>query len=261
MATSSELRQQFGCSRKQVAAVWKRYRQQKDTGIAAPSLRNERAGKSGRKGIDTFRNREFSGKIGIFPFTRRVQAQRKSRNRPAGQMETKTVEVAKEMYKRKMLDEVFPAIKREWPGPPGSVLVQQDSAPAHRINDDPDIVAAGTADGWDIKLINQPPNSPDTNILDLGFFNSIQSLQDRTTLNTVDELVTEVHRIFDEQEPAVLGRVWTTYQAVLQEIMLAKGDNTFKIPHLHKQTAERHGAPIGMALPVSAEAWAAAQTA
>ena len=39
--------------------------------------------------------------------------------------------------------------------------------------------------------------SPDTNILDLGFFNSIQSLQDRTTVSTVDELVTEVRRIFD----------------------------------------------------------------
>ena len=182
---------------------------------------------------DTSRNREFSGKIGIFPFKRRVQAQRSSRNRPAGHMETKTVEVTK-VYKRKML-EVFPAIKREWPGPPGAVLVRQDNAPAYRINNDPDIIAAGTADGWDIKFINHPANSPDTNNLDPGFFNYIQSLQDCTTLSTVDELVTEVRWIFDAQQPAVLGRVWTTYQAVLQEIMPAKGDNTFKIPHLHKR--------------------------
>ena len=145
-------------------------------------------------------------------------------------METKTVEATKEVYKRKMLEEVFPAIKREWPGSPGTVLVQKDNAPAHRINNDPDIIAAGTADGWDIKLINQPANSPDTNILDLGFFNSIQSLQDRTTLSTVDELVTEVRRIFDAQQPAVLGRVWTTYQAVLQEIMLAKGTTPLRFP-------------------------------
>ncbi|CAM9963095.1 unnamed protein product, partial [Ascophyllum nodosum] len=113
--------------------------------------------------------------------------------------------------------------------------VQQDNAPSHNIVDDPDIVAAGTADGWNIRLINQPPNSPDTNILDLGFFNSIQSLQDRTTLNTVDELIEEVGRVFAAQDVAVLGRVWTTYQAVLEQIMLAKGDNTFKLPHLHKQ--------------------------
>lgn len=43
-----------------------------------------------------------------------------------------------------------------------------------------------------IELFNKPPNSPDTNTLDLGFSNPIQSLQDRTTPKTVDELVGEV---------------------------------------------------------------------
>ncbi|CAM9635575.1 unnamed protein product, partial [Ascophyllum nodosum] len=44
--------QQFACSRKQVTTVWQRYKEQKDAGIAAPSLRNKRGGNSGRKGID-----------------------------------------------------------------------------------------------------------------------------------------------------------------------------------------------------------------
>ena len=179
----------------------------------------------GRPRRDTVNNRNFDGKIGIFPFTRRAPAQRNSRNRAAGTMVTHMVEVTKAVYKEKMLVEVFPAIKAAWPGAPGDVFVQQDNAPSHNIVDDPDIVAAGTADGWNIRLINQPPNSPDTNILDLGFFNSIQSLQDRTTLNTVDELIDEVGRVFAAQDVAVLGRVWTTYQAVLEQIMLAKGDN------------------------------------
>ena len=61
---------------------------------------------------DTMRNLNFSGKIGIFPFTRQVQAQRNSRNRAAGTIETKSVEVTKEVYKRKMVDDVFPSIKR-----------------------------------------------------------------------------------------------------------------------------------------------------
>ncbi|CAM9148237.1 unnamed protein product, partial [Laminaria digitata] len=150
------------------------------------------------------------------------------------------VEVTKEVYKEKTLEDVFPAIKRMWPGGPGDVIVQQDNSPAHNIGNDPDIVAAGTADGWNITLLNQPPNSPDTHILDLVFFNSIQSLQDRTTLNTVDDLIKEVKRVLSAQDSAVLGRVWTTYQAVLQE-MLAKGDNPFKLRHPHKQTAQRRG--------------------
>ena len=209
----------------------------------------------GRPRRDTVNNRTFYGKIGIFPFTRRAPARRNSRNRAAGTMVTHMVEVTKQVYKEKMLEEVFPAIKAAWPGGPGDVYVQQDNAPAHNIVDDPDIVAAGTADGWNIRLINQPPNSPDTNILDLGFFNSIQSLQDRTTLLTVDELIEEVGRVFVAQEAVVLGRIWTTYQAVLEQIMLAKGDNTFKLPHLHKQTADRRGASIARALPCSEEAW------
>ena len=44
--------QQFACSRKQVTTVWKRYKEQKDADIAAPSLRNKRGGNLGRKGID-----------------------------------------------------------------------------------------------------------------------------------------------------------------------------------------------------------------
>ena len=214
----------------------------------------------GRPRRDTVNNRNFDGKIGIFPFTRRVAAQRNSRHRAAGTMETRMVEVTKAVYKEKMLNDVFPAIKRLWPGGDRDVWVQQDNAPAHNIADDPDIVAAGTADGWNIRLLNQPPNSPDTNILDLGFFNSIQSLQDRTTLNTVDELIEEVKRVFDAQEPATLAKVWTTYQAVLEQIMLAKGDKTFKLPHLCKATNSHRGSSIVRALPVSQAAWNAAHS-
>ena len=42
--------EQFGCSPKQVAAVWKLYKEQKDAGIASPNLRNKRVAKSGPKG-------------------------------------------------------------------------------------------------------------------------------------------------------------------------------------------------------------------
>ncbi|CAN0327201.1 unnamed protein product, partial [Ascophyllum nodosum] len=170
----------------------------------------------------------LDGKIGIFPFTRQVQAQRNSRHRAAGTWVTTMVEVTKEVYKAKMLEDVFPAIKASGQRARRSIR-PAGQRPAHNIANDPDIVAAGTADGWNIKLLNQPPNSPDTNILDLGFFNSIQSLQDRTTLNTVDELIEEVKRVFTAQESEALGRVWTTYQSVLEKIMLAKGDNDFKM--------------------------------
>ena len=50
--------QMFGCSRYQVSAVWKRYKQQKDAGVVAVDLRSKRAGNSGRKEIDLAATRE-----------------------------------------------------------------------------------------------------------------------------------------------------------------------------------------------------------
>ena len=114
----------------------------------------------GRPRRDTLHNRNFSAKIGIFPFTRQVPALRNSRHRAAGTMLTQMLEVNKEVYEEKMLSDVFPSIKAMWPDPPGRVFVQQDNAPAHNIGDDPDIVAPGTADGWDIRFLHQPANSP-----------------------------------------------------------------------------------------------------
>ncbi|CAN0455456.1 unnamed protein product, partial [Pylaiella littoralis] len=192
-----------------------------------------------RPRYDSGRNRQFDGKIGIYPFTVQRAAQRNSRNRAAGTMVTHSVEVNRATYNEKLINNVFPDIRAKFPASP-IIFAQQDNAPGHRVLADPDVVAAaGQGGGRRIELVNQPPNSPDCNILDLGFFNSIQSLQDRTTPTTVDELVTEVERACWAQKPETLGRVWTTLQSVLQEIMLARGDNTFKLPHLRKQTAAR----------------------
>ncbi len=44
---------------------------------------------------------------------------------------------------------------------------------------DHDIVAACREGGWSIEVVCQPPNSPDLNILDLGFFRAVQTLQQR----------------------------------------------------------------------------------
>ncbi|CAM9715343.1 unnamed protein product [Pylaiella littoralis] len=162
----------------------------------------------GRPRRNTSNNSNFSGKIGIYPFTVQERDQRSSRKRAAGPMVTTTVEVTKGRYKKMMLDHL------RLPRPPAAaspadkiVWVQQDNARPYLINDDPDLRVAMTADGWDIRLINQPANSPDTNILDLVFLNSIQSLQDRTTPRSVDNLVKAVKEAWRKDPPAVLNRV------------------------------------------------------
>ncbi|CAM9445926.1 unnamed protein product, partial [Pylaiella littoralis] len=185
---------------------------------------------------NTSNNSEFSGKIRIYPSTVQERAQRNSRNRAAGTVVTKTVEVTKARYKKMML--VIPDMKLRFLRPPAAATGQR---PPHLINDDPELRAAMAADGWDIRLINPPANSPDTNILDLSFFNSIQSLQDRTTPRSVDDLVKAVKEAWQKDPPAVLNRVWLSLQACLEQIMLAGGDNDYKSPHMRKGRLENAG--------------------
>jgi len=50
-------------------------------------------------------------------------------------------------------------------------------------------------DGFDMRLVCQPANSSDFNVLDLGFFNSIQSIQYKTSSKTTEELVAAVDEV------------------------------------------------------------------
>ncbi|CAH9102271.1 unnamed protein product [Cuscuta epithymum] len=127
------------------------------------------------------RNEEvlFDGKIGIFPFTVIEAAKRASKNRVAGVLETKPMlSITKDITKAFLIEKVVPAIKSKWPiHGSKTIFIQQDNATPHIKSSDPEFKAVAKADGFDIHLTCQPTNSPDLNILDLGFFNAIQSLQ------------------------------------------------------------------------------------
>ena len=75
-----------------------------------------------------------------------------------------------------------PSNQGKWPAPTrhNPIFIQQDNAKSHRVNDHQDLLEACSSDGFNIEVINQPPNSPDTNMLDLGF--SRQSSPCRTAL-------------------------------------------------------------------------------
>jgi hypothetical protein len=95
--------------------------------------------------------------------------------------------------------------------------------------------------GLDIRLINQPANSPDLNVLDLGFFNSLQSLSyDRVSRN-LDDLIANVTNEFDNYDPDTLNRVFLTLQGCMIEVMKDGGGNRYKIPHMDKDGLEARG--------------------
>ena len=45
--------------------------------------------------------------------------------------------------------------------------------PTNILDDDLGFREAATLEGFDFHLVQQPPNSPNMNVLDLGFFRSI----------------------------------------------------------------------------------------
>ena len=48
----------------------------------------------------------------------------------------------------------------------------------HIYKDDAEFLAELEAKGFNVEVITQPANSPDTNLLDLGFFHAVQSAND-----------------------------------------------------------------------------------
>ncbi|XP_057792995.1 uncharacterized protein LOC131009597 [Salvia miltiorrhiza] len=132
----------------------------------------------------------FDGKIGIFPFI------------------------------QKMLS----AIRAKWPQNASKVIyIQQDNAILHIHDSDPDFRAAATLDEFDIRIVHQPPNSPDINVNDLGWFRAIQSSRG----------------IICTALSHTLNKVFLSLQACMVEIMKQRGHNAYKIPHLKNDALMR----------------------
>ena len=140
----------------------------------------------------------FDGKIGCFPFVTYEPARRSSANRPAGTIEMKPIEsVTKEVIRDFMIEKVLPAIRAIWPREDAhkTIFIQQDNARPHLSPNDIMFCEAAKLDGFDMRLVCQPANLPDFNVLDLGFFNSIQSIQYKTSSKTTEELVAAVDEV------------------------------------------------------------------
>jgi hypothetical protein len=101
-----------------------------------------------------------------------------------------------------------PAIIAQWPaGYVKDITINQENAPPHPLVDDPGLLKYFTKlakpenDGWKIRLICQSANSPDMNILDLGLFRALQSVQQANPSNTKDKLIAVVRETFQELPP------------------------------------------------------------
>nr|CCA22963.1 transposase putative [Albugo laibachii Nc14] len=181
--------------------------------------------------------RTFDDKLGLWPFLEEYVMQRASKNRTKGViLERKIEPVKREFYKPLLLTYVFPSIKEKWPV--GEMMrpafIQQDNATPHVLVSDPDIVHAGTEGNWNFRLVCQPARTPDFIILDLGYFAAIQSLQYEQNVFTSEMFIKAVAQSFKDFDSNKLDIIFLTLQQVMECVLICKGRNDYKLPHMTK---------------------------
>ncbi|XP_057770646.1 uncharacterized protein LOC130990429 [Salvia miltiorrhiza] len=192
--------------------------------------------------IDEQGNVLFDEKLGIFPFTNEEAAKRNSKNRTKGTMETKLIQnITQNITRDCMLTKMLLVFKAKWPAfASKDIFIQQDNAKPHIKPDDSEFLAVARADGFNFQLVCQPANSPDINVNDLGFFRAIQSLKDQKPATDVAELLKNVHEVeaYFEYPPHKINHVFLTLRGCYHEILKAKGDTNYTIPHMNKKSSK-----------------------
>ena len=115
-----------------------------------------------------------------------------------------------------------------------TITIQLDGSGAHSIHDDNEVKRAFLDSGLNIKQEKQTPQIPDLNVLHLGYFTSIQDLQQTKGCKNVDDLVGNVISSYEELDPSKLINIWVTLKLVMLEIIKVKGDNMYVFPHINK---------------------------
>ena len=149
----------------------------------------------------------------------------------------------KEVYRDLLIMKLIPAIVERWPVSDRNlrkIFIQQDGAKNHIREDDKLFNAALEENGVDAELYTQSPNSPDVNLLDLGFFRAIQSFNDAAPRNK-EELIKAVGEVYENYPKEKINWTWLTLQCCFNQIISHHGDNDYNIDHISKEKLERNG--------------------
>ena len=193
-----------------------------------------------RPRYDTIKNAWFDGKIGIWPIGKWEPAKRSLKKQAKGTPVWKNQLINRDVYREYLIQKLLLAVKEKWPRNNARIRLQQDGAKSHILEDDVEFKEAVQQIGLNLTVFTQAPNSPDTNILDLGFFRAIQSFNDACPDNE-EELIKSVEKAYGEYPWCKLNFVWLTLQSCLNKIIEHDGGNDYKILHMGKESLWRRG--------------------
>ena len=138
-------------------------------------------------------NSWWDGKLGIWPIGDWEPA-KWDKNRPKGMLVWKNKTVTKDVYRELPINQLILAILEKWPRRDRmsrTTYIQQDGVKNHIHEDNEEFNNSLMEQDINAKLYTQTPNSPDINLLDLGFFRVIQSFNDALPKNK-EELIQSV---------------------------------------------------------------------
>ena len=150
----------------------------------------------------------FDGKIVTWAFVEEVAAKKNSRNRDKGTIELNTMKVTRNVMREFICEKVIPAIQDKWPDEDEgrTIYIQQDNAKPHLLPHDEGFRKVVEETDLDIEFIQQPPNNPDMNVLDLCFFRSLQTLTETRAPTTIKELIEGVLEEYHNYDVDKLAR-------------------------------------------------------
>ena len=130
--------------------------------------------------------------------------------------------VMKEVYRDLLIRKLIPAILEKWPTRDRNsrkIFIKQDGAKNHIHEDDKLFNDALEENGVNAELYMQSANSPDVNLLDLGFFRAIQSFKDAVPRNE-EELIEAVSEAYGKYPREKINRTWLTLQCCFNQMLV-----------------------------------------
>jgi transposase len=180
------------------------------------------------------KKQKFDGKLGIFPFATMTKTKRKSKNRAAGVDELEIIpSVTAEVFADYIMEKLLPEIQLKC-GWAKHIVIQYDGATPHKagikLMEEAGLAEVENRLTWH----KQPPHSPDTNLNDLCFFNSLKAALAKTRKDgwgflKFDEQVQKVYRAWHNDVKLI--KLWKLKTAVAWKILTNDGNNQFAMPH------------------------------
>jgi len=194
----------------------------------------------------------FNGKLGIWRVTGLKEALRKSKNHERGDTYEVDVSITAAVYRRLLEEKVYPAIKQKmwWKKignghEAGPVFIVQDGATPHTAEgNEAFFLRQQHKGGFDIRVIQQPAQSPDLNFNDCSFFRSIHCFVRVKDHRNLNELARDVLEAYEEFPTEKIEHCWQVLFRNIMFVLRNDGSNDYKNLKTKERTRRRHGGDI-----------------